>query len=297
MAPTVLSKLAASFDYLHANPRGSYRAEVFRFRLQAEPGYVARAWDDPSRLQAFLRAVPTGRYAESAAERLVELQLTSEYRVRRERAFTEKVTQIERGLATAEAGRRKLVRSVATWVRRLAAMRAWGRRMSEQSDELIYAYRLEEPGARCEEGTCTKTISVSYDVPEGKLQSARQAIFDVGMRLDHGGVSAAWLTGPELFTRIGEALRVGAVDPADLVGRAEAIGQSTQVIALAVEPVLPAARCAVDAISPVVLRRVCDGVDLRVVSALEASEEDRIIVEPSLGADAEGPRSDASPKR
>ena len=66
----------------------------------------------------------------------------------------------------------------------------------------------------------------------------------------------------------------------DFNARAEAIGQATQVLALAVEPVLPASRCAADAVSPVVLRRACDGVEIQVVSALDLTEEDRIIVRP-----------------
>ena len=101
------------------------------------------------------------------------------------------------------------------------------------------------------------------------------------MRMEKGGVRAAWITGPELFTRLGEAVRVAAISPTDLVARAEAIGQATQVIASAVEAVLPASRCAAEAVSPVVLHRVCDGVELRVVSAMELAEEDRIVVEPA----------------
>jgi hypothetical protein len=112
--------------------------------------------------------------------------------------------------------------------------------------------------------------------------SAREAVYDVGLRLDRdGGVRGAVITGPELFTRIGEAVRVAAVSTTDLVGRAEAIGQATQVLAFAVEPALPASRCAAEAVSPVVLHRVCDGVELRVISALDLSEEDRIVVEPA----------------
>jgi hypothetical protein len=286
VAPTVEQKLGASVDYLRNNPGGAYQGEVTRWLRHAEVGYVVRAWDDADRLRAFLAAVPTGEYSSRAAVRLVELELTEENRVRSEHSFDARVARIEARLAKAESGRRQLVRGVVGWARRLAKLRGFGQRISELDDELIFAFRLDPPAARCDEAQCTKTVSVSYDIPEGKAQSQREAIYDVGMRLEHGGVRQAWLTGPDLFTRIGEAVRVSAVSPTDLGARVEAIGQATQMIALAVEQSLPAARCGADAVSPVVLRRVCDGVELRVVSAQELGEEDRIVIEPAAGAPA-----------
>jgi hypothetical protein len=284
LAPTVEQKLAASVDYLRHNPEGSYHTEVDRWLKHAEVGYVVRAWDDPPLLRAFLAAVPSGAYSGRAAQRLVELELTEEYRQKSARAFDVKIAKMEERLSKAETGRHDLLRGVVGWARRLSRLRGFGQRISELDDELVFAFRLEAPAAHCDGDLCTKTISVGYDVPEGKAQSAREAIYDVGMRLEHGGVVEAWLTGPELFTRIGEAVRVAAVSPTDLSARVEAIGQATQVIALAVEPALPASRCSADAVSPVVLRRVCDGVDLRVISALELGEEDRISIEPAGAA-------------
>ncbi len=281
VAATVEQKLAASVDYLRDNPKGSYRVEVGRWLRHAEMGYVVRAWDDAPRLRAFLAAVPSGAYSSRAAERLVELELTEEYRQKSDRAFEAKVAAIEARLAKAESGRRELLRGVVGWARRLSRLRDFGKRISELDDELVFAFRLEAPAARCDGDLCTKTISVAYDVPEGKAQSAREAVYDVGMQLENGGVRSAWVTGPELFTRIGEAVRVAAVPPTDLGARIEAIGQATQMIAIAVEPALPASRCAVDPVSPIVLRRVCDGVDLRVVSALDPGEEDRISIQPA----------------
>jgi hypothetical protein len=281
VAPTVEQKLAASVDYLRGNPDGSYRVEVSRWLRHAEMGYVVRAWDDAPRLRAFLAAVPSGAYSSRAAERLVELELTDEYQRKSARAFDAKVAAIEARLAKAESGRRELLRGVVGWARRLSRLRDFGKPISELDDEGILAFRLEPPAARCDGDLCTKTISVAYDVPEGKEQSAREAVYDVGMRLEHGGLHAAWITGPELFTRIGEAVRVAAVAPSDLGARIEAIGQATQMIAIAVEPALPASRCAVEPVSPVVLRRVCDGVDLSVISALEPNEEDRISIQPA----------------
>jgi hypothetical protein len=123
-------------------------------------------------------------------------------------------------------------------------------------------------------------VIVAYAVPEAGVQSPREAVYEVGLRLERGGVAGAWITGPELFTRLGEAVGVSAVASGDFVARAEAIGQATSLVALAVEPLLPAARCGAESVSPVVLRRVCDGIELRVIAATELGEEDRVIVEP-----------------
>jgi hypothetical protein len=284
LAPSLEQKLAASYDYLRAHPRGAYHAEIAAWFSRTSADYVQRSWGDAPHLRKFLTAVPQGPEASRAAARLVELELTAAYRKGRERAFDTKVERLETRLAVAEAGRRRLVTDLTTWIRRLAAIRTWGAPKSELDHELIFAYRLSEPEARCDEAACDKTLVVDYAVPEGHAESDRQAVYDVGLRLERGGVRAAWISGPDLFTRLGEAVSVRAVDSADWVARAEAIGNATQVIALAVEPVLPARRCAADAVSPVVLRRVCDGVSLSVVSAVELGEEDRVVVEPDPGS-------------
>ncbi len=280
VARTVERKLAASYDYLNRHPQGAWRDEIEKWFSLAEPAYVKVAWDDPSRLRLFLKVVPDGADSGKAVERLVELEMTEEFRARGERAFEAHANELEHRLATAEANRRAFVSGVGGWVRRIAAIRKWGGRTSELDSDFVYAYRLTEPAARCDEDGCIKTVSQPYDIPEGKTQSSRVAVYDVGLQLAHGGVQGAWITGPDLFTRLGEAVRVAAVPETDLVARAEAIGQATQLIALSVERVLPAARCSADAVSPVVLHRACDGVDLQVVSAVNLGEEDRIIVEP-----------------
>jgi hypothetical protein len=227
-----------------------------------------------------LKAVPLGPEADRAAARLVELEISAEYRARSERAFDERVAKIEGRLQAAEVGRHELLSGVVRWVKRLVAIRSWGGRTSDLDSDFIYAYRLESPAARCDDDTCTKTVDVGYAIPDGKVQSPREAIYDVGLSLVKGGVSAGWVTGPDLFTRLGEAVRVAAVAPTDWVGRAEAIGQTASLLAVAVEPVLPAARCTAEAVSPVVLHRKCDGLELRVVAALSLGEEDRIEVTP-----------------
>jgi hypothetical protein len=293
LADTVEGRLAAGGDYLGRYPRGAYRAEVEAWFGREGPRYVQQAWNDLPHLRAFVAAVPKGASADRARGRIQELSLTAEFRETREREQDARARSIETRLASADVARRRFVAGLVAWTRRVASIRSWGGRTSELDPDFLALYRLDPPGARCTNDGCTKTISVGYAVPEGKVQSAREASYSVKLRLEKGGVMAAWITGPALFTRLGEAVRLAAVSPKDWVGRAEAIGQAVQVLALAVEPALPASRCTADPVSPVVLRRVCNGVDLRVVSALSDAEEDQIVIEPTQG-DA-GP-SGASPR-
>jgi hypothetical protein len=280
IATTVERKLAHAFDYLQHHAHGVYEPDVRAWFSRAQAKYVKDAWDDPPRLDAFLKSVPRGEDADRAAARLVQLEVGAEYQARRDQAFDVRVARLETRLATAESGRRELVSGLVRWVRRLVAIKTWGGRTSELDSETIFAYRLEEPGARCYEDSCVKTILVPYSIPEGKAQSEREAVYDVELRLEKGGVAGAFVTGPELFTRLGEAVRVAAVSSGDFVARAEAIGQAAQVVAMAIEPALPAARCSVEAVSPIVLHRRCDGLEVRVISAMTIEEEDRIVVEP-----------------
>lgn len=280
VATTVEAKLAASYEYLRKNPRGAYRAEVSAWFSHQEPAYVDRSWNQAPRLRAFLAQVPAGPQSDRASRRLTELEMTRAYRSKQESEFQERVNRIETNLRVAEAGRRTLVADVVRWVRRMAAIRSWGGRTSELDHEFIYAYRLAEHGARCNDDGCSKVVAVPYAVPEGKAQSPREAVYEVGLKLERGGVRAAWITGPELFTRLGEAVRVEALSAGSFVERAEAIGQATSLVALAVEPLMPAARCTGESVSPVVLRRVCDGIELRVIAATELGDEDRIVVQP-----------------
>jgi hypothetical protein len=281
VAPTVEAKLGASYEYLRKNPRGAYRPEVSAWFSREEPVYVDRGWNHGPRLRAFLAEVPAGPESDRASRRLTELEMTRAYRATLEREFEAKVARIESSLRTAEAGRRALVSDVVHWVRRLAGIRSWGGRTSELDHEFIYAYRLSEHPARCNDEGCSKIVTVSYAVPEGKTQSQREAVYEVGLKLRNGGVQAAWLTGPDLFTRLSEAVGVEAISSGSFLERAEAIGQATSVIALSVEPLMPAARCSRESVSPVVLRRNCDGIELRVIAATELGEEDRVVVEPS----------------
>lgn len=279
-ASTLQAKLAAGHQYLVTYPTGSFKDEVRTWFGPAQDAYLRSAWDDPEALRRFLDAVPQGDPAKRAAERIVELDLEHAHAEKTERQFEEHVGRLTTRFEEAERGRRELVTGFSAWVKRLAAIRQWYGRTSDLDSDFIYAYRLADDPATCDTFRCTKTISVKYAIPEQKDLRAREAVYDVILDLKDGGVVRAVLSGAELFSRIGEAVYLAPVSPSGYRARIEAIARTSEMVAVTTEPTLPQARCAVEPVSPVILHRRCDGVELRVVAGLAPSEQDQIVIEP-----------------
>jgi hypothetical protein len=280
IAPTLEQRLAASAEYLRTHPGGRFRREVERWFEPAERAYFAQARGDRARLQAYLETLPNGPHAKQAAEQIVELELVREYARRREERLTEQARAVEEKLADASSMRQSVVDALAAWSRHLSGIRSFGQPTSALDHELIFAWRLEEPAARCAGDLCKKSLGLPYAIPDSGRQAPRKALLDVVIELERGGVARALLAGPDLFSRVGEALELRPVRPSDAQARAEAIARSLAVVQAAIEPRLPASRCAREAISPIVLERRCDGVVLRMIAASNAEQDDRVEVSP-----------------
>lgn len=280
-AHTVEERLARSWSYLEKYPHGRWSGQVRAWFGPAEARYFKRAHDNVDRLRMYLDAMPDGPHAKQAAERITELQLAEDYRKRNEERFLASAHAVEKRLAHAAAMRHELVEQFSSWARRLAMIRSFGQRTDELPAAFIFPWRLEKPVAHCVEQLCKKTLSISYAIPSHKKLAPREAIFDVLVRLDGKGlVTRAVITGPGLFSRVGEAVQLGPVAPDSPRARAEAIGRSVQVVASAVARAMPSSRCARPAVSPVVLSRQCDGVRLDMIAATDPGKDDRIVVRP-----------------
>jgi hypothetical protein len=158
---------------------------------------------------------------------------------------------------------------------------SWGGRTHELPHEFIHAYRLTEPAARCTTSRCIKMLSVRYAIPEAGTLGSREAVFDVALELDKGGVERALVAGPELFSRLGEAIALRPITPDAGLARTEALSLVSQLVEGLVESRLPAMDCEREAISPVIIHRQCKGLTLRMVAAAVPNQEDRIEVAPS----------------
>jgi len=174
---------------------------------------------------------------------------------------------------------------------RLAATRSFGEPTSELAPDLLVRLRERPPQLHCEGDQCQKTFSFSYAVPEDKSLIERTVEVSLHIRLERGLVQELSLSGPELLTRVAEAISVRAVPPFNPQASAEALGQALEIVNGALSVPLPKARCEAEAVSPVVLERRCDGLRLRVVAGTEPGAADRLSVQREAVDRRKKPRS------
>ncbi len=270
-------RLAASGRYLKEEPNGRFYAEVAQRFAQSEARFFAQAYDRPSLLRAYLRALPDGPHAKDASARLDEFGLLNRFRARDRAASESFVQRVESDLVRAENGRQALVREVTT-LASLMARAQLGVPTSELEHELIFRFRLSPPAGTCVESRCTKTFHFDYAVPEAGKLTPRAADFRLAFELEHGNVVGMSLSGRGLFTRLGEAVDRVAIASSNLLARTESIARAAQLFDNATSSAFPGAECQRDVIAPVVLARECRGVRLTVIAALEPAQDDRVEV-------------------
>ncbi len=278
VATTLEAKLGASQRYLEVYPHGDYYEEVRKWFAPAEKRYFKLSWQNLARLHAYLEAMPHGPHADAVTERITELDSLRLSESRREQRFLDRAQGFEQRLAEAAEQRRQFLREITALTRALGATRTFGQPTSELDSELLLRFRVRQPPGRCEADRCSKAFPFLYAVPEDKILTERRLDVTLEIDLERGGVQRLSLSGPELLSRISEAARVKAVPPSNPQARAEALGQGLDVLRDALEEPLPAARCATEAVSPVVLARRCDGLSLEIVAGTEPLAADRVIV-------------------
>jgi len=278
LGSTLEARLAAANQYLNRMPDGAFRAEVERWFKPQERKYFRRAWRSLPRLRAYLAAMPDGPNAEVVAERIVELELEAQFAKNREERELSAARRAGQELDSAAAARRRFLREFSGWVAELAEIRTFGEPTSELDHELIYRFRLSDPPGKCAGDRCRKLLSFGFKVPFEKKLLEREAIAEVELGLERGGLVSARLGGPDLFSRLDEVVELRALAPHDAQARAEAIARAAQLVAHAVESSLPASQCERQPISPVILVRACRGLELVVIAATTIEEDDRIEV-------------------
>ncbi len=274
-ADTELERLAAAAHYLRAYPRGHFWREVSDWYARAETGYFQQAYDRPSQLRAYLRALPEGPHAKDAEARLDEVLLLRQREGRRDREERRRFTRIESSLSRAEQQRKSFVNDVVGLAELLASTRSFGQPTSALSDALIFAFRLRPPVGRCEVDHCQKSWEIPYAVPEAGALGERRAKLRLEFELDGGALQAVVVSGPELFSRLAEGIDRQAVLADDWQLRTEAIGRAVQALENAIEAALPAASCRRDPVAPWVIWRSCQNVSFRARAATETGEFDR----------------------
>jgi hypothetical protein len=282
VSTTLEARLGAAERYLRAYPNGDYRGEVRGWYIPAEKRYFKLSQDTLPRLRAYLDAMPHGPHAEEVAERITELESVRVFADRREQRMLSHAQDIESRLARAAEQRRGFVHEFSRLTELLAATRSFGEPTSELAPELLVRLRERPPQLHCEADQCQKTFSFSYAVPEDRALTERTIEVTLHIRLERGLVRELSLAGPELLTRLAEAISVRAVPPFNPQASAEALGQSLETVSAAVDVALPKQRCEIEAVSPVLLERRCDGVRMLVVAGTETGASDRLIVQAEI---------------
>jgi len=277
VAPTFEARLGSAWEYLERYPEGEFRADVRAWFQRAEADYFVYAGPSQRRLRRYLAVLPNGPHAPDARLRLAELQQAALVEKQKEASVLARARAVSADLERAEAARKRFLDVAAGWVERLTESRGF-------DAEFVQAFRDEAPAATCDDQRCVKQFTITYSIPEAGRLSERVAVFDVILTFTGGTVVRGELMGPDLFSRLGEAAQRLAVPADDGQRRAEAIGATEQLMAAVMEARLPRASCAGAPVSPVVLERICRGLRVQVVAALEVGSEDRIVVEPVASA-------------
>ncbi|MGC4092046.1 MAG: hypothetical protein QM756_30020 [Polyangiaceae bacterium] len=278
VAETPAERLGAGSRYLREQPNGRFRSEVRAWFEATEPRYLAEAHDRPSLLRAYLSQMPDGPHAQAVRDRLQEFDLLNEYRGKREVESERFVSRVEAELDKARSERDRFIQGVTSLVLLMAKTKSFGKPTSELDDTLIYRFRLESPVGRCDGDSCVKRFSYAYSVPTRSAPLPRTAELELGFELSQGLLRRVRLAGPELFSRLTEAVDRVLLDPKDLLGRTEAIARSIQILENTLEAELPSSECRRDVVAPVVLMRACRGVALTLEVGAEPGEPDRIEV-------------------
>lgn len=278
VSPTLEGRLGSAWEYLQRYPSGEFRTDVRAWFQRAEADYFVTAGPSQSRLRRYLAVLPNGPHAAQARVRLAELEQAALVAKQKEALVLERARAVGERLQQADVARKRFLELAAGWVQRLAEPQSAQPRALFDS-EFVQVFRDEPPAAMCDEQRCVKQLTMSYSIPDAGKTSERVAVFDVILTFVGADVMRGELMGPDLFSRLGEAAQRLAVPVDDGQRRAEAIGATEQLVAGILEAHFPKSKCAGTPVSPVVLERICEGVRVQVIAALEVGSEDRVVIE------------------
>jgi hypothetical protein len=211
---------------------------------------------------------------------VTELDIYRGYKKRDADRETVQLTRVANELGEAMRTRREFVQIFALLVTKLSKLGSFGLPIAALPAELANEFRGPK-GNRCGAEGCSKDFKLGYAVPGQSKLIAREAQFDLRVVAPAGRTARAELAGPELFSRVGEAVDRQAVAAESLSGRVDAVARAAQVVENALEARLPAAECEREAVAPAVLVRDCRGLRVEMRAGIEPPFRDVIVVSPS----------------
>jgi len=280
-APTLEERLAAAHRYLREVPGGRHTRELRRWFDAAEERYYLHAFERLPNLYAYREALPSGPHIEEVRARIAWLEGRSQRREQHQSEEDRRIAATQARLDQADAERRAFVATFKDWTMRLLRIKSFGQPISELAEETNIAFRLSPPAGVCQGDQCKKLLQLSYEVPGERELVSRAALLEVQLELEKGLLRRARLAGPELWTRLAEALSLRPLPTPTAEQRADAVYRSSLLVRALLEPTMPAARCDVAAQAPLVIERKCDGLHARMLAAPSATEDDSLEIAPA----------------
>lgn len=276
VAPTQEERLSAAARYLREVPDGPRYTEVLRWFEKAEEEYYLHAFTRLPNLYAYQRALPQGPHIADVRARVALLEARRAARSQHEIEQDRRIAAAGARVVEADAARRAFVGVFKEWTSRLLKIESFGEPTSELGDETIFAFRLSEPRGVCAGELCRKLLQFEYDVPGDRELVRRAALLEVQLKLEAGVLREARLVGPELWTRLAEALSLKPLPTPSAEQRADAIQRSALLVRALLEPVLPAADCERKVEAPLLIERSCRGLRARMLVAPNAEQDDAL---------------------
>jgi hypothetical protein len=281
VAPTLEERLRAADRYLREAPHGAHRKQLKNWFEPTEQKYFLTAFDRLPSLYAYQAALRRGPHIEDVRSRIAALEAKRLRHKAQESAEDARIRATQTHLVDVDSQRRAFVTTFKEWTARLLHVKSFGEPTSELADETIFAFRLSAPRGSCQGDSCRKLLQLRYEVPGERELVARAALLEVQLDLERGLLQRVRLAGPELWTRLAEALALRPLPSATAEERADAVNRSALLVRALLESTLPAAECDVLAEPPVVVERKCRGLHARMLAGQNATDDDSIEIAPS----------------
>lgn len=281
VAPTLEERLHAADRYLREVPAGPHERQLRHWFGPTEERYFLAAFNRLPNLYAYQEALPNGPHIEDVRSRIRALEAKRARLASRVSDENERIAATQAHLREVDAERREFVSTFKAWTVRLTKISTFGEPTSELSDDTIFAFRLSEPRGSCQGDSCRKLLELSYEVPGERELVKRAALLEVQLDLERGLLQRARLAGPELWTRLAEALALKPLPNPTPAERADAVNRSVLLVRALLEPALPAADCDAPSQPPLVLRRKCHGLEARMRAGQSTTEDDSIEIAPA----------------
>lgn len=280
-------RLAASVRYLERYPEGTFAPDVRAWFASAEPVYFEVKRQSAAGLYAYLATLPRGPHAADARDTLrrFEARTTVE-------GFDASALRADARIAAAAASRAEARGEILGYAWSFLDPDAWSRPLGEAKAELVTRWSLRVPRPVCQfdDGApgggvrrCAKILELPYLVTTGEGSEERQATVEIVLLQDaHGRPRELTIGGPDLFVRLEEIMSGRAIPAGDGAGRAASVSRAVELVRREfLSRVSDDPACKKRVRAPDLLALECGGVRAVVRGALEATDDDRIILGPA----------------